>query len=153
MARFFAAFSAAEHERFLEGLPLMHGSNWEALAERVGGGRSVDDVKMHAYRYLLVLQAHVPRNAIQVAAAAEGTVQRLRPWTFEDDALFESALAMVAENDADRWSKVAALLPRRSLHAADLQRRYEELFVDVLKIELGEIITTAHLFSSNTGIC
>ena len=56
----------------------------------------MDDVKMHAYRYLLVLQAHVPRNAIQVAAAAEGTVQRLRPWTFEDDALFESALAMVA---------------------------------------------------------
>lgn len=92
---------------------------------------------------MLVLQAHTPRGIMQ-----EATSEVLRKtgaeWTFEDDAVFEGALATVAESDTQRWEKIAALMPSGSLSPVDVRNRFQLLLMDLLRIELGEITTVTY---------
>jgi hypothetical protein len=145
---FFRPFTAKEHRNFLQSLSKYEGvpqtdSDWAELAAQFGPPRSIVEVKAHAYRYMLVLQAHTPRGIMQ-----EATSEVLRKtgaeWTFEDDAVFEGALATVAESDTQRWEKIAALMPSGSLSPVDVRNRFQLLLMDLLRIELGEITTVTY---------
>ncbi|MEW5303092.1 MAG: hypothetical protein WDW36_005819 [Sanguina aurantia] len=60
-------------------------------------------------------------------------------WTYDQDKVFESALAK-HYNDADRWNIIAALLPTKT--SVDVQQRYRVLEADILKIESGSLAGT-----------
>lgn len=56
-------------------------------------------------------------------------------WTAEENKLFEQALAQIDRNAPDRWEKVAAVLPRKTV--ADVMNHYNDLENDVGFIEAG----------------
>lgn len=56
-------------------------------------------------------------------------------WTWEENKRFESALAIFDQDTPDRWAKVAAMTPGKTV--ADVIRQYEELEEDVGHIEAG----------------
>ncbi|XP_025815077.1 transcription factor DIVARICATA-like isoform X2 [Panicum hallii] len=56
-------------------------------------------------------------------------------WTAEENKLFEEALARVDRNAPDRWEKVAAMLPRKTV--VDVVNHYNDLENDVGYIEAG----------------
>lgn len=56
-------------------------------------------------------------------------------WTPEENKLFENALAKYDNNTPDRWQKVAAMVPGKTV--ADVKRQYKELEDDVSSIEAG----------------
>lgn len=58
-------------------------------------------------------------------------------WTREEDKVFESALAIHDEDTPDRWLKVAAMLPGKSVF--DVFKHYKELEEDVSEIEAGRV--------------
>ncbi|TVU36458.1 hypothetical protein EJB05_18393, partial [Eragrostis curvula] len=56
-------------------------------------------------------------------------------WTLEENKLFEKALAQIDGNAPDRWERVAAMLPRKTV--ADVMNHYNDLENDVGFIEAG----------------
>ncbi|XP_074357845.1 transcription factor DIVARICATA-like isoform X2 [Apium graveolens] len=58
-------------------------------------------------------------------------------WTNEENKLFENALAKFDKDTPDRWQKVAAMVPGKTV--ADVMRQYKELEDDVSSIEAGLI--------------
>lgn len=64
-------------------------------------------------------------------------VEPMSRWTSAENKMFENALAVHDEDTPDRWHKVAALLPGKTVR--DIIRHYHELEVDVSNIEAGLI--------------
>ncbi|CAN1853597.1 Transcription factor DIVARICATA [Linum perenne] len=58
-------------------------------------------------------------------------------WTSEENKRFENALALYDRDTPDRWSKVAALIPGKTV--GDVIKQYRELEEDVSDIEAGLI--------------
>lgn len=58
-------------------------------------------------------------------------------WTPAENKAFENALAVFDENTPDRWHKVAARVPGKTVE--DVIRQYKELEDDVSSIEAGLI--------------
>ncbi|KAM7496474.1 hypothetical protein LguiA_020888 [Lonicera macranthoides] len=58
-------------------------------------------------------------------------------WTPAENKLFENALAKFDKETPDRWQKVAAMVPGKSV--ADVMKQYKELEDDVSSIEAGLI--------------
>ncbi|CAL9235976.1 unnamed protein product [Arabidopsis halleri] len=58
-------------------------------------------------------------------------------WTAEENKKFENALAFYDKDTPDRWSKVAAMLPGKTI--GDVIKQYKELEEDVSDIEAGLI--------------
>ncbi|KAH9316429.1 hypothetical protein KI387_025056 [Taxus chinensis] len=58
-------------------------------------------------------------------------------WTLEDNKLFEKALAVFEEETHDRWDRVAATVPGKSVD--EVRRHYEDLVEDVGCIDAGYI--------------
>ncbi|CAL1387935.1 unnamed protein product [Linum trigynum] len=58
-------------------------------------------------------------------------------WTFEQDKAFENALATYAEDDADRFEKIAADVPGKTLE--EVKQHYEILVEDIDLIESGHV--------------
>ncbi|KAG8044816.1 hypothetical protein GUJ93_ZPchr0010g7521 [Zizania palustris] len=56
-------------------------------------------------------------------------------WTLEENKVFEQALAAVDRDAPDRWERVAALLPDKTV--ADVMTHYDDLENDVCFIEAG----------------
>ncbi|CAL0315645.1 unnamed protein product [Lupinus luteus] len=56
-------------------------------------------------------------------------------WSLEENKLFENALAVYDKDTADRWHKVAAMIPGKTVE--DVMRQYKELEADVYDIEAG----------------
>ncbi|KAG8371468.1 hypothetical protein BUALT_Bualt13G0090700 [Buddleja alternifolia] len=56
-------------------------------------------------------------------------------WTHAENKAFENALALFDENTPDRWQKVAAMVPGKTV--VDVIRQYKELEDDVTSIEAG----------------
>ncbi|KAL6614146.1 hypothetical protein ACP70R_036416 [Stipagrostis hirtigluma subsp. patula] len=56
-------------------------------------------------------------------------------WTAEENKVFESALAQIDRNAPDRWERVAAMLPRKTVF--DVEKHYNDLENDVGFIEAG----------------
>mmetsp|Transcript_2740 Transcript_2740/g.10460 ORF Transcript_2740/g.10460 Transcript_2740/m.10460 type:complete len:179 (+) Transcript_2740:234-770(+) len=131
------AFSPHEHERFVAALNAAPADTDDAaLWHTVGAhtGRSPEDVAAHALYYLMSLQS---RHADVARAALGGSAA----WTVAENAVFERGLAEYDEGDADRWRKIAALLPGKS--PQDVQRWYERLVGDLLDIERGAVRTAS----------
>jgi len=69
-------------------------------------------------------------------------------WTREENKKFESALAIFDEKTPDRWLKVAAMIPGKTV--LDVIKQYEELENDVCDIEAGRVPIPGYLASSFT---
>lgn len=67
-------------------------------------------------------------------------------WTPTENKLFENALALFDEKTPDRWQKVAAMVPGKSV--GDVMRQYRELEDDVSSIEAGLIPVPGYTTSS-----
>ncbi|PIN02032.1 Zuotin [Handroanthus impetiginosus] len=67
-------------------------------------------------------------------------------WTPAENKAFENALAMFDENTPDRWVKVAAMVPGKTV--GDIMRQYKELEDDVSSIEAGLIPVPGYTTSS-----
>lgn len=58
-------------------------------------------------------------------------------WTWEENKLFEMALAVVDEENPHRWELVAAMVGGKS--AEEVEKHYAVLLEDLLFIESGEL--------------
>ena len=58
-------------------------------------------------------------------------------WTPAENKLFENALAVYDKESPDRWHKVAAMIPGKTV--GDVMKQYRDLEVDVNNIEAGLI--------------
>lgn len=58
-------------------------------------------------------------------------------WTPEENKRFEDALAKFDGDTAERWEKVAALFPEKTV--GDVISHYRELVDDVIEIEAGRV--------------
>lgn len=67
-------------------------------------------------------------------------------WTKEENKKFESALAIYDEMTPNRWSKVAEIIPGKSV--LDVMLQYKELVADVTDIEAGLVPNPRHFASS-----
>ncbi|KAF5752550.1 transcription factor DIVARICATA-like [Tripterygium wilfordii] len=69
-------------------------------------------------------------------------------WTREENKKFESALAIYDEHTPDRWLKIAAMIPGKTVF--DVRKQYRELEDDVSDIEAGRVPIPGYLSSSLT---
>ncbi|XP_027939351.1 transcription factor DIVARICATA-like isoform X1 [Vigna unguiculata] len=69
-------------------------------------------------------------------------------WSREDNKKFESALAIYDKDTPDRWFKVAAMIPGKTVF--DVIKQYRELEEDVSEIEAGRVPIPGYLASSFT---
>lgn len=69
-------------------------------------------------------------------------------WTSEENKKFESALAIYDKDTPDRWLRVAAMLPGKTVY--DVIKQYRELEEDVTEIEAGRIPVPGYPTSSFT---
>ncbi|KDP46533.1 hypothetical protein JCGZ_08505 [Jatropha curcas] len=58
-------------------------------------------------------------------------------WTPAENKIFENALAVYDKDTPDRWHRVAAMLPGKTV--GDVMKQYKELEVDISNIEAGLI--------------
>ncbi|KAF7830987.1 transcription factor DIVARICATA-like [Senna tora] len=58
-------------------------------------------------------------------------------WTKEENKRFESALAIYDKDTPDRWLKVAAMIPGKTVY--DVIKQYKELVQDIGEIEAGRV--------------
>ncbi|KAI4305204.1 hypothetical protein L6164_028586 [Bauhinia variegata] len=65
----------------------------------------------------------------------EENYSRNSKWTAAENKLFENALAVYDKDSPDRWHKVAAMIPGKTVN--DVMKQYKELEVDVSNIEAG----------------
>lgn len=63
--------------------------------------------------------------------------QGITEWTKEENKRFERALAIYDEDEPDRWIKVAAMIPGKSVF--DVIKQYRALEEDVSDIEAGKV--------------
>eukprot|EP00622_Pseudochattonella_farcimen_P006158 FR741923.1.p1 GENE.FR741923.1~~FR741923.1.p1 ORF type:complete len:159 (+),score=15.28 FR741923.1:100-576(+) len=142
----FRPFDHAEHALFLEALQKhaggtgkLTGREWQKMAQHVQS-RTDEEVKIHAYRYFATLQAVSPREVVtQMPGGAPQADERkgdADPWSQEEDLILENAVALVAEGDPQRWSKIASMLPSKS--PQEVEARYQRLLVSIMRIEMGE---------------
>ncbi|CAH8360509.1 unnamed protein product [Eruca vesicaria subsp. sativa] len=66
-------------------------------------------------------------------------------WTAAENKAFENALAVYDDNTPDRWEKVAAVIPGKTV--SDVIRQYNELEADVSNIEAGLIPVPGYITS------
>ncbi|KAJ7964036.1 Transcription factor DIVARICATA [Quillaja saponaria] len=71
-----------------------------------------------------------------------------KEWTREENKKFESALAIYDKDTPDRWLKVAAMIPGKTVW--DVIKQYKELEDDVSDIEAGRVPIPGYLTSSFT---
>uniref|UniRef100_A0A7N0U3S8 Uncharacterized protein n=2 Tax=Kalanchoe fedtschenkoi TaxID=63787 RepID=A0A7N0U3S8_KALFE len=62
-------------------------------------------------------------------------VESSSKWSHEENKMFENALAVYDKDSPDRWQKVAAMIPGKTV--GDVVKQYEELEADVSSIEAG----------------
>ncbi|KAL3373321.1 hypothetical protein AABB24_005355 [Solanum stoloniferum] len=75
-------------------------------------------------------------------------INEKREWTKEENKQFESAIAIYDEKTPDRWFKVAALIPGKSV--IDVMNQYKALVSDVSDIEAGLVPNPGYFASSIT---
>lgn len=69
-------------------------------------------------------------------------------WTPAENKLFENALAVHDKDTPDRWHKVAAMIPGKTV--GDVKKQYKELEDDVSNIEAGLIPIPGYTTSTFT---
>ena len=69
-------------------------------------------------------------------------------WTPEENKRFENALALFDKDTPDRWAKVAAMIPGKTV--GDVMKQYRELEEDVSDIEAGLIPIPGYSTTNNS---
>ncbi|XP_010541441.1 PREDICTED: transcription factor DIVARICATA-like [Tarenaya hassleriana] len=67
-------------------------------------------------------------------------------WTAAENKAFENALAVYDEDSPDRWQKVAAMIPGKTV--SDVIKQYTELEADVSNIEAGLVPVPGYIMPS-----
>ena len=80
----------------------------------------------------ILSQASCLQNSNWLFQESRGT-----KWTPEENKQFENALALYDKDTPDRWQKVAAMIPGKTV--GDVIKQYRELEEDVSDIEAGLI--------------
>ncbi|KAH9627570.1 hypothetical protein KSS87_009570 [Heliosperma pusillum] len=70
-------------------------------------------------------------------------------WTPTENKVFENALAVYDKDTPDRWQKIAAMLPEKSVN--DVIKQYKELEDDVSNIEAGLVPIPAGYDDTTSG--
>lgn len=83
------------------------------------------------------------KSNVVVVATGEGAT-----WTAAENKAFENALAVYDDNTPDRWQKVAAVIPGKTV--SDVIRQYNDLEADVSSIEAGLIPVPGYITSPFT---
>ncbi|WCJ22623.1 hypothetical protein M5689_004704 [Euphorbia peplus] len=73
-------------------------------------------------------------------------------WSWEENKVFELALAVVDEKDPQRWEIVAAMVGGKK-SAEDVQNHYVVLLKDLKCIENGELDHTLFVGSDAQSLC
>jgi hypothetical protein len=76
-------------------------------------------------------------------------VAQTTEWTKEENKMFERALAIFDEHEPDRWLKVAAMIPGKTVN--DVIKQYKKLEEDVCDIEAGRVPVPGYLSLSFTS--
>ncbi|OIV98596.1 hypothetical protein TanjilG_23035 [Lupinus angustifolius] len=92
---------------------------------------------------VLSLASHL-QNSNWLFQESKGGAQ----WTPQENKLFENALAFYDKDSPDRWLRVAAMIPGKTV--ADVIKQYKELEEDVSVIEAGLIPVPGYSTSSFT---
>ncbi|XP_010535415.1 PREDICTED: transcription factor DIVARICATA isoform X2 [Tarenaya hassleriana] len=69
-------------------------------------------------------------------------------WTAAENKAFEDALAVYDDDTPDRWQKVAAMIPGKTV--GDVIKQYTELEADVINIEAGLVPVPGYITSPFT---
>ncbi|CAN8237203.1 unnamed protein product [Cochlearia groenlandica] len=77
-------------------------------------------------------------------------VQEMMSWTKEDNKKFERALAIYADDTPDRWFKVAAMIPGKTI--SDVMSQYSKLEEDLFDIEAGLIPIPGYTSATPCGL-
>lgn len=72
-------------------------------------------------------------------------------WSREQDIAFENALATYPEDSVDRWEKIAADVPGKTLQ--EVKNHYEILLDDVSRIESGNVPLPCYNSSFDRSLC
>lgn len=80
------------------------------------------------------LLSHVPTSDHRFVVQEMMCLQS-SSWTKEENKKFERALAVYADDTPDRWFKVAAMIPGKTI--SDVMRQYSKLEEDLFDIEAG----------------
>ncbi|VVB16525.1 unnamed protein product [Arabis nemorensis] len=80
------------------------------------------------------------KSNVLVEATGEGAT-----WTAAENKAFENALAVYDDSTPDRWQKVAAVIPGKTV--SDVIRQYNDLEADVSSIEAGLIPVPGYITS------
>ncbi|EHA8588116.1 putative protein RADIALIS-like 4 [Cocos nucifera] len=116
---------------------------WEEVASIVGGKKSAEEVKRH-YEVLLedldIIESVSYWRKLRKLAMEDPDESRNGPssWSWEDNKLFELALAVVDEGNPDRWEEVASIVGGKK-SAEEVKRHYEVLLEDLDIIESGRL--------------
>jgi len=140
-----------EHNLFLEALEQFGNGNsgmeWNKMAQHIGT-RNYNEVKLHAHKYFLKLQAKKASNN-----HTNGTVlqQRTARWTMEEDIIFEGSLAACLrgsskasplERGKDFAIEISKALPGKT--ALEIKERIRLLVADIANIEAGKSVVMAY---------
>jgi len=140
-----------EHNLFLEALEQFGNGNsgmeWNKMAQHIGT-RNYNEVKLHAHKYFLKLQAKKASNN-----QTNGTVpqQRTARWTMEEDIIFEGSLAACLrgsskasplERGKDFAVEISKALPGKT--ALEIKERIRLLVADIANIEAGKSVVMAY---------
>lgn len=102
-----------EHQRFLEALEKYGdgntGNEWHYMAEYVGG-RTANEIKLHAHKYFIKLQAATTKTN-QVMPAMKKLDDR--NWTKREELVFENALATHDECESSSESSPGSSIGER----------------------------------------
>ena len=85
----------------------------------------------------LFMSSNPMRLFLQGSPSSSTTTTTTTEWTREENKRFESALAIFDETTPNRWAKVAAMIPGKSVF--DVIKQYKELEDDVSDIEAGRV--------------
>ncbi|KAJ0261438.1 Homeodomain-like transcriptional regulator [Hirschfeldia incana] len=83
------------------------------------------------------------KSNVAVAASSDAAT-----WTVAENKAFENALAVYDDNTPDRWQKVAAAIPGKTV--SDVIKQYNDLEADLSSIEAGLIPVPGYITSPFT---
>ena len=134
-------WTAEEHQRFLVALEkygsMATGKEWQNIATYVGK-RSTAECWRHAEKYLLRLQSKRVEGLHGVVLDDSPSFESGK-WSWDENKLFENLLVKFPINRKDRYEKIAAAIPGKSVD--QIKNRYKLLIYDISKISSGEDVT------------
>ncbi|XP_047327475.1 transcription factor DIVARICATA-like [Impatiens glandulifera] len=90
----------------------------------------------------------VEMESLSCLMQENNSLKKMIRWSKEENKMFERAIAMFDEEIPDRWQRIAAMIPGKSV--SDVMKQYSELEADVCDIEAGLVPIPGYFSSSFT---